>query len=140
MAQQYPPQYPQYQQSPPQYPPPAPSTSTAAVISLVASILGIIGFLPLIGSIVGVIAGSSAKSDIRNRPGQVTGEGLAQAGVIIGWIGLALWGLGICLAVLIFGGSFGLGFCALLGSRGQTSMLPVLPFTGMVISSVLARL
>ncbi len=140
MAQQYPPQYPQYPQYPPQYSPPAPSTSTAAVISLIGSILGIIGFLPVIGSIVGIIAGNSAKSDIRNRPGQVTGEGMAQAGVVIGWIGLALWGVGVCLVVLIFGGSFGLGFCALLGSGGQSSMLPVLPFAGMVISSVLARL
>jgi hypothetical protein len=142
MAQQYPPpQYPppQYPPQYPQYPPPAPSTSTAAVISLIASILGIIGFLPIIGSLIGVIAGNSAKSDIRNRPGQVTGDGLAQAGVVIGWIGLALWGLGICAFMVLGGIPLVLGLCAALSS-GQTSMLPVLPAVGLVISFVLARL
>jgi len=134
MAQQYPPQYPQqYPQSyPPQYPAPAPSTSGAAIVSLIFSILGLVFILPIIGSIVGIIAGNSAKSDIRNRPGQVTGEGLAQAGVIIGWIGLILWGLGACgfvLSLLLgIGLPIGLGTCALLGN--QISMLPVLPMAG----------
>ena len=132
---QYPPQYPPQQQ----YPPPAPSTSGAAIVSLIASISAFFIF-PIIGSIVGIIAGNSAKNDIRNRPYQVTGEGLAQAGIIIGWIGLGLAVLGICLAVLIFGGSFGLGFCALLGQGNKTSMLPVLPVAGLVLAPFLLKL
>ena len=133
MAQYPPPQY------PPQYPPPAPSTSGAAIVSLIFSLLGLLGFLPFIGSIVGIIAGNSAKSDIRNRLGQVTGEGLAQAGVILGWLGLGLWALVACSVVAMMllgvGLPLGLGACAVLGE--QTSMLPLVPAAGMVLASVL---
>ena len=68
----------------------------------------------------------SAKNDIRNRYGQVTGEGLAQAAVIIGWIGLALWSLGCCIAIVAIAMGVaipGLGICAALGS-GNTINLP----------------
>jgi hypothetical protein len=136
MSQQYPPQYPQYQQYPPPYPPPAPQTSTAAVIGLIASILGIIGFLPLIGSIVGIIAGNSAKNDIRNRPGQVTGDGIAQASVIVGWIGLALWGIGCCIAAVALAMGFaipGVSICAALGSGNTISWLQLAPIASVLI-------
>jgi len=134
MSYQYPPQYPpQY----PQYPTAPPETSTAAIVAVIGGILGLVGVLPLIGSIVGIIAGNSAKNDIRNRPGQVTGEGLAQAGVVLGWVGLVLWGLGCCVAVLaftVFGVAIpGVGICAALGNGNSISWLPLLP-----IASVLA--
>ena len=136
--QQYPPQYPpQYPQQ--QYPPPAPSTSGAAIVSLIASISAFFIF-PILGSIVGIIAGNSAKNDIRNRPYQVTGEGLAQAGIIIGWIGLGLTVLGICGFVLLGGIPLALGLCAAVGSSGNTSMLPVLPMAGLVLTPVLLKL
>ena len=106
--------------------PPTPQTSTSAIIGLIASILGIVGLLPFIGSVVGIIAGNSAKSDIRSRPYQVTGEGLASGAVIIGWIGLALWGLGCCAAIALTAAGVaipGLGICASLGS-GNTFTIP----------------
>jgi hypothetical protein len=131
---QYPPQYPQQQ-----YPPPAPSTSGAAIVSLIASISAFFIF-PILGSIVGIIAGNSAKNDIRNRPYQVTGEGLAQAGIIIGWIGLGLTVLGICGFVLLGGIPLALGLCAAVGSSGSTSMLPMLPMAGLVLTPVLLKL
>jgi len=87
---------------------------------------------------VGVIAGNSAKGDIRNRPGQVTGEGIASAAVVIGWIGLALWGLGCCVTVLLL--AMGVvavpsaGACAELS--GEFSSLPILPVAGMITSSI----
>lgn len=81
-------------------PPVAPPTSTNAIISLVAGIVGLF-FLPVIGGIVAILTGNSAKKEIANSGGTVGGEGLAKAGVIIGWIGLALWAIGIC-AVLVF--------------------------------------
>ena len=132
--QQYPPQYPQQQ-----YPPPAPSTSGAAIVSLIASISAFFIF-PIIGSIVGIIAGNSAKNDIRSRPYQVTGEGLAQAGIIIGWIGLGLAVLGICGFVLLGGIPLVLGLCAAAGNGDWTSMLPVLPMAGLVLTPVLLKL
>jgi hypothetical protein len=45
--------------------PPATRTSTAAVISLVAGILGFVQILPVIGPIAAVIAGHIAKSEIK---------------------------------------------------------------------------
>ena len=130
--QQYPPQYPQQQ-----YPPSAPSTSGAAIISLIASISAFFMF-PIIGSIVGIIAGNSAKNDIRSRPYQVTGEGLAQAGIVIGWIGLALWVLGICAFLVLGGVPIILALCAALQS-GDLSMLPMLPFAAATISLARTR-
>ncbi len=131
MSQQYPPPPPQYPQYP-QYPPPAPSTSTAAIIGLIASILAFFMF-PIIGSIVGIVAGNSAKTDIRNRPGQVTGEGIAQAAVVLGWIGLGLWALGLCG----FLGLGGLGFCAaLMNGEHSSSILPMLPLASVIMAPI----
>jgi hypothetical protein len=82
--------------------PPAPvQTSTNAVISLIAGIVGLF-FLPLIGSIVALITGNAAKKEIANSGGAIGGQGLAQAGVIMGWIGLILWGLTACIVISIF--------------------------------------
>jgi hypothetical protein len=80
---------------------PVAETSSMAIISLIASIAGLF-ILPLAGSIVGIIVGNMAKKEILESGGMKTGDGLAQAGVIIGWVGLALWGLGI-LAGIFFG-------------------------------------
>lgn len=63
-----------------------PQTSTAAVLSLVFGILGLFFF----GSIVAVICGHIARSNIRNSDGTLTGDGLAVAGLITGYIGLLL--------------------------------------------------
>lgn len=78
--------------------------STNAIISL---IMGILGFtlLPMIGSIVAVICGMMAKKEIRNAQAggsALGGEGMATAGLIMGWIGIGLGILACCLlAVLI---------------------------------------
>jgi len=83
-------------------------------------------------SIVGVIAGNSAKSDIRNRPGQVTGEGMAQAGCRRRLDRAGAVGAGYLPGRLDLWRLVRTRFCALLGSGGQTSMLPALPvFIGM---------
>ncbi|MGH8125005.1 MAG: DUF4190 domain-containing protein [Rhodanobacteraceae bacterium] len=72
-------------------------TSSLAVASLVFGVLGYV-CLPGIGALVAVICGHSARSDIRRAPpGSVEGDGMALAGLILGWIqigvGLALLGL-----------------------------------------------
>ncbi|MBU6359334.1 MAG: DUF4190 domain-containing protein [Chloroflexota bacterium] len=64
-----------------------------AIISLVCSILGLIGFLPIIGSIIGILTGNKAKTEILNSAGTQSGDQIARGGVIVGWIGLALWGI-----------------------------------------------
>jgi hypothetical protein len=74
-------------------------TSGYAVASLV---LGIAGFfvIPLIPSILAVIFGQKAKDEIRTKPG-ITGDGLATAGVVLGWVGIAISAFGLLLLVLV---------------------------------------
>ena len=89
---------PNYQQPPPLY---YAQTSTLAIISLVAGILGWIGFLG-IGPIIAVITGHMAKNEIAKSGGQITGNGLATAGLILGYVNLALSLIGLCLVLLFF--------------------------------------
>jgi hypothetical protein len=78
-----------------------PSTHALAIVSLILSILGIAGVLPLVGAIGGIITGTIARKEIRANPEQHSGEGVAQAGIILGWVGIVL---GIALCILIFVG------------------------------------
>jgi len=84
--------------------PPTGRTSTAAIISLIAGILGFVQVLPIIGPIAAVIAGHMAKSEIKKSGGMVTGNGMATTGLILGYLMIA-FGLCIaCIAVLVFAG------------------------------------
>lgn len=96
----------------PQYAP-APPTNTLAVISLVSAILSWFLF-PVIGALVAVGTGHMARREIKNSLGTQSGDGLAVAGLIIGYINLVLSCVSLLVVVLIFGGMFGLGACALL--------------------------
>lgn len=96
------------------YPPPAPPTNGLAIASLVLSLLGLVGVLPLLGTILGLIFGYSARNQIAQSRGTQGGAGLAKAGIIIGWVTLGIWALGICVGI-IFGVAVpgGLASCAL---------------------------
>ena len=59
-------------------------TSTKAIISLVC---GIIFFFPI--NIVAVVFGHLALSEIRKSAGRLTGQGIAIAGLVLGYVGLA---------------------------------------------------
>ena len=75
----------------------APRTSTTAIISLIAGIAGWT-FLPILGPIVAVFTGHMAKGEIRNSMWQVTGDGMATIGLVLGYIQLAL---GLCSCIII---------------------------------------
>jgi hypothetical protein len=77
-----------------------PSTHALAIVSLILSILGLVGILPLVGGIGGIVTGMLARREISARPDQYTGEGMARAGIILGWIGIALGMLFLCALVL----------------------------------------
>jgi uncharacterized protein YqhQ len=86
-----------------------------ALVSLIAGILGLTLF-PFLGSIVAVITGNIGRKEIAASAGAETGDGMAKAGVIMGWIGVALGVVGICFACALFVlvpvgvlGSFNLG-------------------------------
>lgn len=71
-------------------------TSGKAIASLVLGIGGFVIF-PVVLSILAIVFGRSAKREIAERPG-LGGAGLATAGIVLGWVGLAL----VALAVLLF--------------------------------------
>jgi competence protein ComGC len=65
-----------------------PKTSTLAIWSLVLGILSLICFT-IFAAIPGVICGHKALSRIKRSDGALTGEGLAIAGLITGYLGMA---------------------------------------------------
>jgi hypothetical protein len=71
-------------------------THGLAIASLVLSIAGFT-FLPLLGSIFGIITGKAALKEIEAAPQMYTGEGIAKAGIILGWV---VVGLAIILTVI----------------------------------------
>ena len=81
---------------PPSVPPPKPN-STLAIVSLIAGILGFVQIVPIIGPIVAVITGHMAKNEIRNSMGQLGGDGMATAGLILGYLPLIAGILCLCI-------------------------------------------
>lgn len=79
---------------------PATQTSTLAVISLIAGIVSFI-LLPLLGGIAAIITGGLAKKEIREGGGRYSGEGMATAGQILGWINVVLVAIPVCLIVIL---------------------------------------
>lgn len=76
-------------------------TNSMALISLIAGILGLTLF-PFLGSIAAIITGNIGKKEIAASAGAQGGAGMAQAGVILGWIGVGLGVLGLCAVCLAF--------------------------------------
>lgn len=95
---------------PPVYYPTPVTTSTSAVISMICGILGWLGFFGL-GGILAIIFGHIAKNEIRNGRGMVTGNGMATAGLVLGYLNVILSVLSICLSVLVFAGAITLPVC-----------------------------
>jgi hypothetical protein len=81
-------------------------TDGNAIGALICSILGFV-VCPIL-FIVGIVMGNAAQTKIRASGGTIDGEGLAKAGVIIGWIGVGLMVLAIVLYVVILGGAVAL--------------------------------
>jgi hypothetical protein len=73
-------------------------TNTLAIVSLV---LGVASYfaLPVIGAIAAVVTGHLARGQIR-RTGE-DGAGLALAGLVLGYIHLALAAIGIVILVIV---------------------------------------
>lgn len=81
-------------------------TSSAAIVSLIFGLLSWCA-LPIIGAIIAVITGHSARDEIRNAPvGSIEGDGLAIAGLVLGWVHLVLFALVLSLIFGIFGMHF----------------------------------
>lgn len=95
---------------------PVKTTSTLAIISLVAGILGWT-LLPLLGSVGAIITGHMARGEIRKSAGTIDGDGLAIAGLVLGWGSVIVAILSVVLVVVFFGGIAAL--LAWFGLSGQ---------------------
>jgi Domain of unknown function (DUF4190) len=84
------------------------TTSSLAIVSLVFGILSWC-VLPFIGAIVAVVCGHLARSEIRrSADGPMEGDGMAVAGLVLGYLHLLLWVflIAIGIAALLFGFTF----------------------------------
>jgi hypothetical protein len=101
---------------PPSPAPPRPaSTVQTSGMAIASLVMGIAGWtvLPLLGSILAIVFGYAARNEIRRRPDQLTGEGLAVTGLVLGWLVVGLSVLALCLGVL--------GFCFFFGLAGANA-------------------
>ena len=92
-------------------------TSTLAVVSLVFGILGWT-LLPFLGSLVAVVCGHMARGEIRRAQGALEGDGMAVAGLVLGYLVIGLSVLAVLAAILFFG-----GLAALIGLAGMNGSL-----------------
>ena len=60
--------------------------------------------LPFLGSIAAVIFGHMARGEIRRQPDRLEGDGLAVAGLVLGYLSIALAVLVVVAIFLLFGG------------------------------------
>ena len=87
---------------------PARTTSPTAIISLVFGVICWVA-IPFIGAIVAVICGHVARGEIRRAPpGSIDGDGMAIAGLVLGYAHLASIALVVVLFFTVFGGLAGL--------------------------------
>jgi len=87
-------------------------TSSLAIASLVSGILGWT-LLPFVGALVAIITGHMARSEIRAANGQLDGDGLAVAGLVLGWVSMAM---ALIAIVIVFAFLGGLAWLAVLNS------------------------
>lgn len=72
-------------------------TSGTAIASMIFGILAWVA-LPLLGAILAVVLGHIARAEIRRAPpGSINGEGMAVAGLVLGYVHLALAALVLVL-------------------------------------------
>src|SRR3990172_2639440 len=78
-------------------------TSTMATVSMISGILGFF-ILPLLGSIIALITGYMARQETRAVPPKASGDGMATAGIVMGWIqiGLGIVSIFCFAAYLVF--------------------------------------
>jgi hypothetical protein len=84
----------------PGYAPPQ-KTNNAAIISLIAGIAQFV-ICPFVGAIVAIVTGHVARGQIKRAQGAEGGRGLATAGLVLGYVGIALTVLAIVALIVFF--------------------------------------
>ena len=96
--------------------------NSLAVVSFILGVLGLVGLLPLIGSLLAIVLGHLARRQVAADPDQ-DGDGLALTGLIIGYIGLVLACSGLLVALVFSGGSLLTALIAIFVSTPTSAML-----------------
>lgn len=82
---------------------PAKPTSSTAIVSLVSGLLSWL-LLPWLGALVAIISGHMARGEIRRSNGQMEGDGMAVAGLVLGYLQIGLTLAFVLLLFMFFGG------------------------------------
>jgi len=76
---------------------PVPSTSGLAIAALVT---GLFFWCFVIPGIVSVVLGNLALEQIAHSGGATRGRGMAIAGIVLGWVGIGILGIGLLIWVI----------------------------------------
>jgi len=93
-----------------------------ALISIIVTVAGTL-FIPLAGGVVGLILAYRALRGARTSGGQRGSEKLAKTAVIVGWGGVALGVLPLCMLMTMSGAQLGISACEGL-FQALSDMLP----------------
>ena len=93
-------------------------TNAMAIISLISGLVSWF-FLPFVAAIVAIVTGHMARGQIKNSYGSESGDGLAIAGLILGYLNIAMSCVGILLFIVFFGGMIGLTGCAIMADSAS---------------------
>jgi uncharacterized protein DUF4190 len=75
-----------------------PRRSGKALAALICGVVGLF-LIPLLAPIAAIVLGRSAQREMREARGGLAGWGMAQAGIVMGWIGIAIAGAIVALAI-----------------------------------------
>lgn len=86
--------------------PPPPSQRTTSGLAIASLVLGVACWivLPVLGSLGAIICGHMARREIREGMGRIDGGAFATAGLVLGYVHLAVAILVTVFVVLLFGG------------------------------------
>jgi hypothetical protein len=70
----------------------------SATTALVCGILGVI-LCPLILSIIAIVKGNNARKVIDRSGGRYNNRGSATAGIVLGWVGIAIFAIGVIYGI-----------------------------------------
>ena len=74
---------------------PAPATARTSGLAVASLVTGLFFWCFLAPGIVAIVLGHLALDQIDRSGGTVTGRGMGVAGIVLGWIGVGLVGLGV---------------------------------------------
>ena len=86
------------------------TTSTTAVVSLVFGVICWVA-IPLLGALIAIVCGHVARGEIRRAPpGSMDGDGMAIAGLLLGYLHLVFVVAAVAIVFMFLGGLAFFGF------------------------------